>query len=147
MRIRFFYDEVKYRLREVKYLKDFIAEVIREEKHSPGDLSFILTGDNTIREINREFLKQDYFTDVIAFDYGKGNNTCGEIYISVDTVKKNAVNYKVSFKNELIRVILHGTLHLCGYRDGTEEDALIMKERENELLNRFLEGKGSGIQI
>lgn len=147
MRIRFFYDEVKYRLREVKYLKDFIAEVIREEKHSPGDLSFILTGNEKIRGINREFLKQDYFTDVIAFDYGDGKIVRGEVYISIDTVRINAINYKVSLRNELIRVILHGTLHLCGYRDGSEEEARLMKNRENELLKRFFGGKKSGIQV
>ncbi|NLA48946.1 MAG: rRNA maturation RNase YbeY, partial [Bacteroidales bacterium] len=62
------------------------------------------------------------------------------VYISVDTVKYNAVNYKVSLRAELIRVILHGTLHLCGYRDGDEEELMIMKKRENELLERFLEG-------
>lgn len=140
MKIRFFYDGVKYRLKKVKYVKDYIAKVIREERKIPGDLSFIFTEDEKIRELNREFLEQDSFTDVIAFDYGDGKIVEGEVYISMDTVKINASNYKVSFRTELIRVILHGTLHLCGYRDGEEEDAEIMRERENELLEMFLEG-------
>ncbi len=140
MEIRFFYDDVKYRLKKVKQIKNFIAKVIREEKKIPGDLSFIFTNDKKIREINREFLQQDNFTDVIAFDYGNSKITGGEVYISVDTVKLNAVNYKVSLRTELIRVILHGTLHLCGYRDGNVEELMIMKKRENELLARFLEG-------
>jgi rRNA maturation RNase YbeY len=140
VKIRFYYDEVKYRLKNVKYLKDFIARVIREERKIPGDLCFIFTNDGKIREINREFLKQDNFTDVIAFDYGNSKITGGEVYISIDTVKYNSVNYKVSLRTELIRVILHGTLHLCGYRDGDEEELKIMKKRENDLLVRFLEG-------
>lgn len=140
MKIRFFYDDVKYRLKKVKYIKDYIAKVIREERKSPGDLSFIFTDDGKIRELNREFLEQDGFTDVIAFDYGDGKIVEGEVYISVDTVKINAYNYKVSFRTELIRVILHGTLHLCGYRDKDAEDAEIMRKRENELLKMFLEG-------
>jgi rRNA maturation RNase YbeY len=140
VKIRFFYDGVKYRLKKVKYIKDYIAKVIREERKIPGDLSFIFTDDGKIRELNREFLEQDGFTDVIAFDYGDGEKVEGEVYISVDTVKINASNYKVSFRTELIRVILHGTLHLCGYRDEDAEDAEIMRKRENELLKMFLEG-------
>ena len=103
----------------------------------PGDLNFIITGDNNIREINREFLKRDTFTDVIAFDYGSRNKVNGEVYISIDTVRINANNYKVSFKSELLRVIIHGTLHLCGYRDKEDEQKQVMHKVEEKWLRIY----------
>ena len=137
MKINLFYDEVKYRLRNVRKLKELIIKVIRNENMIPGDLNFIITGDNNIREINKEFLKRDNFTDVIAFDYGTGNKVDGEVYISVDTVKINANNYKVSLNSELLRVIIHGTLHLCGYRDKEDEEKEIMHKMEEKWLGIY----------
>lgn len=103
----------------------------------PGDLNFIITDDNNIREINREFLKHDNFTDVIAFDYGSNTKVNGEIYISLDSVRINANNYKVSLKSELLRVILHGTLHLCGYTDKTAEERQIMHNMEDKWMGVY----------
>jgi len=137
LKINLFYDEVKYRLRNVRKLKELIIKVIRNENMIPGDLNFIITGDNNIREINKEFLKRDNFTDVIAFDYGTGNKVDGEVYISVDTVKINANNYKVSLNSELLRVIIHGTLHLCGYRDKEDEEKEIMHKMEEKWLGIY----------
>lgn len=134
MKINIFYDEVKYRLRNVRKLKELIIKVIRNENMIPGDLNFIFTGDNNIRDINREFLKRDNFTDVIAFDYGGENKVNGEVYISIDTVRINANNYKVSFNSELLRVIIHGTLHLCGYRDREEEQRQVMHGMEDKWI-------------
>lgn len=137
MKIKFFYDDVNYQLRKVRSVKSLIIKVIREEKRIPGDLNFIFTGDERIIEINREFMKHDNFTDVIAFDYCERKTVNGEIYISLDTVKRNANNYKVSLRSEIIRVIIHGTLHLCGYRDKKKEERKIMKEMEDQWLMRF----------
>lgn len=137
MRINLFYDDVKYRLRNVRKVKNLIIKVIRNENMIPGDLNFIITDDRNIREINREFLKRDTFTDVIAFDYGEENNVNGEVYISIDTVKTNAHNYKVSFRSELLRVIIHGTLHLCGYRDKEQHEKLVMYSMEEKWMEIY----------
>lgn len=137
MNIRIYYDSTGYRLRDSRKIKKIIERVIREEKRIPGDLSFILTSDSELKKINREFLGRDYYTDVIAFDYGEGETVKGEVYISRDTVQRNANNYKVSLRNELIRVILHGTLHLCGYKDKSNAQKDKMRRTEDKWLREF----------
>jgi len=140
LKIKIFYDEVKYRIQSVKKIKELIIKVIGNEGKIPGDLNFIFTNDNRIREINCEFLKRDNFTDVIAFDYGDDNVVNGEIYISTDTVKRNSINYNVSFKNEILRVIIHGTLHLCGYRDKTVKEKEMIHSLEDRWIYMYYEG-------
>ena len=135
--IRLFYDNTGYRLRGSRKALDLIEKVIRNEKKISGDLNFIITDKYRVREINIEFLKHDYFTDVIAFGYYDGNIIEGEIYLSIETIKKNSVNYKVSLKNEVIRVMIHGALHLCGYDDKTEEERIIMREKEDYWIGIF----------
>ena len=134
MKINIFYHEVKYRLKNASKIKELIIKVIRNEKKIPGDLNFIITNDGNIRKINKEFLKRDIFTDVIAFDYGLDEKVNGEVYISIDTVKLNANNYKVSLKSELLRVMIHGTLHLCGYQDKTDEEKQEMHKQEEKWM-------------
>jgi rRNA maturation RNase YbeY len=130
-----FYDGVKYRLRNSRAVLKIIEKVIRDYKKPNGNLSIIFTTNDKILAINKEFLKHNYFTDVIAFDYSEGNNLNGEVYISLDTVKDNAYNYKVSFREELLRVMIHGTLHICGFEDGSNEE----KERMHRLEDYWLE--------
>ena len=108
-----------------------------EENRIPGDLNFIFTGDENLLEINRKFLNHNYYTDVIAFDYSEGKEISGEIYISMDTVRKNAYNYNVSFESEILRVMLHGTFHLCGYDDKSEEQKAEMRMREDKWINEY----------
>ena len=134
MKIEIFYDGISYRLRNKRKTIELISKVIRSERKIPGDLNYIITDDSNILEINKEFLKHDYFTDVIAFGYNDGKIVRGEIYISIDTVFRNAQNYKVSLNKELLRVIIHGTLHLCGYDD----DSAKMKELMHELEDKWL---------
>ena len=136
MSISLFYDDIKYRLRKSKKALSIIKKVIMDEKKFPGDLYFIITNDNKMVKINREFLKKDTLTDVIAFDYSEEEKITGEIYISKDTVKRNAYNYKVSLRDEILRVMIHGTLHLCGYNDKNEEDRNRMREKENEWIEK-----------
>ncbi len=142
-----FYDEVKYRLRKVREIKSLIIKVIMDEEMIPGDLNFIMTNDEGILEINREFLKHNNFTDVIAFGYGEEKLVTGEIYISLDTVKRNADNYKVSFRSEILRVMIHGTLHLCGYRDKSEDEKKKMRRKENHWLKNFYGKMDNGILV
>lgn len=134
MKIAIYYDGIKYRLRNSKKILKILEKVIREYRKPAGNLSFILTTDENLLPINREFMKHNYFTDVIAFDYGDGKTLDGEIYISLDTIKKNADNYKVSLRNELLRVMIHGTLHVCGFEDDTKEKKDIMHSLEDRWM-------------
>ena len=138
MSIRIFYEEVKYRIRNSRELKKYIEKVIREERKVPGDLNFILTNDDKIKRINREFMGRNYTTDVIAFNYNEGKTINGELYVSLETVFKNSKIYGVSFRKEVIRVIIHGVLHLCGYNDKELSESIAMKEKEEEYLNDYI---------
>jgi len=135
--IRIFYDEVEYRLKKTRIIKNLIIEVIRNESKIPDGLNFIFTRDKDLMEINKEFLKSDYLTDVIAFDYNAKNKIRGEIYINVDAVKRNSVKYKVNLEDEIIRVMIHGVLHLTGYDDKTSEEKRRMRKLENQWLKKF----------
>jgi len=137
LKINIFYDGIKYRLAGSTKAKKLIEKVIRNEKKVPGDLSFIITSDASLIEINREFLDHDYFTDVIAFSDSVNKIINGEIYISIDTVKNNSNNYKVSLREELIRVMIHGILHLCGYDDNTAKRKAVMREKEDAWLKKL----------
>jgi probable rRNA maturation factor len=133
-----YYDSVKYRLRDSRKILNHIEKVIREYIRPAGNLSFIFVNNARIQEINREFLKHNYFTDVIAFNLGDAEEINAEIYISVDTVKSNANNYKVSLKSEMLRVMIHGTLHICGFDDGSEEERNRMHELEDYWMKKLV---------
>jgi len=137
--VRIFYDEIDFRLKGWGKVKRLIEKVISDEKKISGDLNFILTNDKILKEINIKFLKHNYYTDVVSFNYSDKNKINGEIYISIDTVKLNAKNYKVSYSSELIRVIVHGLLHLCGYNDTRKKEKVKMGKMEDFWLNIYLE--------
>ena len=121
-------------MRNSRKILKLIEKVIGEYRKPSGSLSFILLSDEELSKINKEFLQHNYFTDVIAFDYSNSDILDGEIYLSLDTIKINAFNYKVSLRNELIRVMIHGTLHLCGFNDSTENEKERMRMLENEWI-------------
>lgn len=146
MSIRIFYDEIDLRLKGWRKIKKLVEKVIANENRIWGDLNFILTNDKRIKEINREFLKHNYYTDVISFDNSDCRKISGEIYVSIDTVKRNSLNYKVSYSSELVRVIIHGVLHLCGYRDKNEEERKKMRKQEDLYLTIY-EENGNGIHL
>ena len=99
-----------------------------------GDVNYIFVDDQTILSINRQFLRHDYYTDHIGFDYSQGNALAGDIYISTDTVRTNADLFDVSPSQELRRVIVHGLLHLCGLRDKTPDETNHMRRAEDQAL-------------
>ena len=137
MSIRIFYDEVEYRLKKPRIIKNLIIEVIRSENKIPDDLNFIFTGDKDMMEINKEFLNHDYLTDVITFNYNEKNKIRGEIYMNVDAVRRNSIKYKVNLENEIIRVMIHGVLHLSGYDDRKGKEKERMRKLENEWLEKI----------
>lgn len=137
MSIRIFYDNVTFRLEGWRETRRIVEKIIRSGDKVPGDLNFIITDDEDLRKINTRYLNHDYFTDVIAFNYTEGNVVNGEVYISIETVKINSRNYKVSLKTELIRVMIHGVLHLIGYEDGNEEEKMIIRKIEDKWLGEF----------
>lgn len=99
-----------------------------------GELAYIFTSDPKLLDINRQYLGHDYFTDIITFDYTEDDLLSGDVFISIDTVRKNAEEYGVTFQNELMRVIIHGLLHLTGQNDKTDTEFDEMKQKENAAL-------------
>ncbi|OQB58700.1 MAG: Endoribonuclease YbeY [Bacteroidetes bacterium ADurb.Bin145] len=138
MSIKIYYDQIKFRIRKLKEINRFLDKVIRDEGRVPGDLLFILSDDESVLNINREFLKHDSYTDVIAFDDSVDEIVSGEIYISIDTVRKNAREYGCSIREETVRVMIHGLLHLCGYDDIHEKDRKIMLMKQELLVEQII---------
>lgn len=121
---------------ESKYEK-WIDAVITSEGKEAGEINYIFCDDEYLLEINKQYLDHDTLTDIISFDYTMGDLISGDIFISVDRVKDNAQEYDVSFHVELLRVMCHGVLHYCGYKDKNAEDEKLMREKEQEKMNMF----------
>ncbi len=113
---------------------EWAKRVISFNNKIAGEINFIFTGDERLLQINKQFLDHDYFTDIITFDYGTLVTVSGDIYISIETVAANAASLNISYTEELNRVIIHGILHLCGFKDKTDDEAVIMRNKENEAL-------------
>ena len=109
--------------------------VAESEIRRIGDVSIIFCSDNYILDINQKYLQHDYFTDIITFEYCEGDRLSGALFISVDSVRENAIEYGVDFNDELNRVMVHGILHLIGYDDHSEEDIEMMRSKENYYLS------------
>ncbi len=125
-------------LKERTRLKLFIEKLFISEKKKLANLSYIFCSDEYLITINKDFLKHDFYTDVITFDLSSSKNEIeGEVYISIDRIKDNAKKLDVSFNEELHRVVFHGALHLCGYKDKKKEEALVMRSKENKYLKRY----------
>ena len=117
------------------FLTAWYEQVAEKEDKILGDVTLILTSDEYLLEMNKQYLNHDYFTDIITFDYTEGSVVSGDLFVSLDRVKDNASTLSVDFKDELHRVFIHGLLHLIGYKDKSEEDELLMRSKEDEMLN------------
>ena len=122
----------KGKTRNNKWLK-LVAE---SEIRRIGNISIIFCSDNYILDVNQKYLQHDYFTDIITFDYCEGDRLSGDLFISIDSVRENSIEYGTEFEDELNRVIVHGILHLIGYDDHTEEEQKIMRSKENYYLEK-----------
>lgn len=121
---------------ESQYI-EWISRIIISERKKEGEINYIFCDDDYLSEINLEYLNHDTLTDIISFDYTIGNEISGDIFISIERVKENAVDFNVLFVEELKRVMAHGVLHYCGYKDKLEEDERLMRLKEDEKLLLF----------
>ena len=129
--------ETSFLLDNESSISNWLTSVIDAEGFKEGEINYIFCDDNYLLKLNVEFLDHDTFTDIISFDYTMGKLVSGDIFISIDRVKENAKSFNVSFDNELLRVIIHGVLHYCGYKDKTDSDAQVMRAKENLYLSTF----------
>lgn len=136
--ISFFSEYKGYKVKNVRVLKAFLKNLCACEGFKVGDLSYVFMSDDDLLKINIEYLNHDTYTDIITFDNSEHESLIeGDIFISIDRIKENSEKFKVSFEDELIRVISHGVLHLCGYKDKTAVDSKEMKAKENEYLSLY----------
>lgn len=127
-------------LRERARLKEFLPSLFKREKKQLMEIRYIFCSDDYLLDINKQYLKHDYYTDIITFDLSEpGQPINAEIYISVDRVRDNARNFHTSLKRELHRVIFHGALHLCGYKDKSQEEERIMRQKEDKYLEIYFQ--------
>lgn len=126
--------ETSFELKSESLLEYWIDNVVSEEDFSIGEINYIFCDDEYLHKLNVEFLQHDTLTDVISFDNTLGNLISGDIYISIERVIDNAKDFKVSFLDELHRVMIHGVLHYMGYRDKSEEEKVTMRNAENNAL-------------
>lgn len=137
MSIRFNYKSTKFRVIKALNHKRWLENVVIQEGRKISLVDFVFTDDEEIIAINREFLKHNYFTDVITFDYSSDDHVAGEIYISTETVRRNAKEYGTTAVGEFRRIMVHGVLHLCGYGDSLEDEVRVMRLKEDCYLKMY----------
>ena len=133
--ISYFTEDIKFELKGKLLNNRWLKMVVGSEVKKMGDLSIIFCSDPYILDINLRYLQHDYFTDIITFDYCEGDTVSGDLFISIDSVRENALFYGASFEDELDRVMVHGVLHLLGYDDHTPQEQAVMRAKENYYVN------------
>ena len=127
--------ETDFKLEDEKKIQNWISSCIDSYDFTEGEINYIFCDDEYLLKLNEEFLKHDTFTDIISFDYTLGKLISGDIYISVERVQENALNFNQTFDNELNRVMIHGILHYFGFKDKSEKDSLQMRSEEDKCLS------------
>ena len=133
--ISYFYEDTKFVFKGRQRNNRWLRLVAESEIRRMGDLSIVFCSDNYILDMNIKYLQHDFFTDIITFDYCEGEKISGDLFISVDSVRENALLYGATFEEELNRVMVHGVLHLIGYDDHTKAEQKTMREKENYYLS------------
>lgn len=134
--INFISEDRKFSFKKTD-LKRFIKELVLAENGMPGDISIVLCSDEHLLQINKSYLDHDYFTDIITFDYSEGKNISGDLMLSIDRIRDNAAENGVDALHEFHRVVFHGVLHLCGYKDKSAKDQEVMRSKEDFYLQKF----------
>ena len=129
--------ETEFTLDNEQVYADWLSAVIVSEGKKEGEINYIFCDDEYLHKINVEYLEHDTLTDIISFDYTVGNELNGDIFVSVERVEDNAIDFNVSFEEELKRVLAHGILHYCGYKDKSVKDAELMRSKEDEKIAMF----------
>jgi probable rRNA maturation factor len=137
MAITFQNQKFKFDLKQKTKIRSWINKIILSEKKEPGEINFVFTSDKELLKINIQYLNHHTLTDIITFDYCEGNIIHGDIFISIERVEENSEKFETTFDNELYRVMIHGVLHLCGYKDKTKKDVGLMRKKENHALKIF----------
>ena len=135
MPIRFTSQNIDFELPQTEKVKKWITQVVLQRGKRVGNISYLFCDDEYLLGVNQRFLNHDTYTDIITFDYSKGDKISGDLFVSIDSVRENANEYKVDFKDELYRVIVHGILHLIGYDDHTPEEIAQMRAKEDYYLS------------
>ena len=133
--VSYFSQDTDFKFKSKRLTSQWLKLVAQAESKKLGAVSVIFCSDNYLLDINKKYLKHDYFTDIITFDYCEGDLISGDLFISIDSVKDNSEFFKSCFEDELNRVIVHGVLHLIGYDDHTESDVAVMRSKEDFYLN------------
>lgn len=128
---------IDFKLKEKTKLKQWIKLITEKEKHTLGTINYIFCSDEELLEINVKHLNHNTYTDIITFDYTESKKISSDIFISVDRVAENAKKFNASFEEELHRVMIHGVLHLCGFKDKSKADAELMRHKENQALKLY----------
>ncbi len=129
--------ETDFELENETQYEEWISRIIESEGFDEGEINYIFCDDEYLHKINVEYLQHDTLTDIISFDYTVGNVLQGDIFVSVERVKDNANDFNVSFEEELKRVLCHGVLHYCGYKDKSPKDEALMRSKEEEKMQMF----------
>ena len=133
--ISYYFEDTDFIFKGKTLNNKWLKLVAESEIRRIGDISIIFCSDNYILDVNQKYLNHDYFTDIITFDYCEGDKLSGDLFISVDSVMENSVEYGTEFKDELNRVIVHGILHLIGYDDHNKKDIEVMRKKENYYIS------------
>ena len=135
MPIRFFYEEIDYKIEHPRKITQWIIESAKREKRSISEINYIFCTDNFLLRLNQDFLGHNTLTDIITFDNSIGKEISGEIYISLERVRENSKKFRISFHHELLRIMIHGILHLSGYNDKKPKQVAIMRKKEEAYLS------------
>ncbi len=129
--------ETDFKLESEDKISSWISQVILSEHKKEGEINYVFCDDEYLHKLNMEHLGHDTLTDIISFDYSMGNEIHGDIFISIERVGDNANDFKVTFDEELLRVLVHGVLHYCGYKDKSKDDEVQMRKKEDEKITLF----------